>query len=114
MFVMKRKSTICFLFSLLIIALIATISHGQDCKQGYPHVPKKDGTFDDRKNDLWELAQDWVHFRNKILQCNAKGDQKCVEKARRDFNQTNKWLNEYSDKHVSEALSLAEECVLKR
>ena len=111
---MKGKDTISFLLSFLIIVLIAQISYGQDCNRGYPHVPKKNGTYDDRKNDLWELAQDWVHFRNKILRCNSKGDQKCVEKARRDFNKTNNWLNAYSDNHVTQALSLAEECALKR
>ena len=108
------KSKVIFSMSFVIIFLISSIAYGQNCNRGYPHVAKKDGTYDDRKQDLWELAQDWVHFRNKILRCNAKGDQKCVEKARSWFNKTNAWLNAYSSDDVSKALSLAEDCALKR
>jgi len=106
-----------FLFGIIIFFLIfpPMIFGGEyNCKQGYPHVVKKDGTYDDRKNDLWELAQDWVFYRNQILVCNGKGDLKGVEEARRNFQKINVWLEAYSEKDSSQALSLAEDCKLKQ
>ncbi|MDY6851955.1 MAG: hypothetical protein SV487_07785 [Thermodesulfobacteriota bacterium] len=103
-----------FLFGMLAFLLIfPSVICGQEynCEQGYPHVAKKNGTYDARKNDLWELAQDWVHFRNKILLCNRRGDQECVEKARRDFQDVNVWINDYPESHVSKAIKLAEDCL---
>jgi hypothetical protein len=80
------------------------------CGQGYPHVPKKDGTYDNRANDLWELAQDWVHYRGQILRCNQRGDTDGLRKAQQWFQKTNNWLNAYPQNHVSKALELAEKC----
>jgi hypothetical protein len=76
----------------------------------YPHVPKKNGVLDQRKNDLWELVNDWVFFRGQILKKTADGDTKGAQKARQDFQQTNAWLSEYPESQVYEATALAEKC----
>jgi hypothetical protein len=80
------------------------------CENGYPHVAKKNGTYDARQNDLWELAQDYVFYRNEILVHHRKGDQKGAAKARSAFQKTNNWLSQYPEEHVNKALELAEEC----
>lgn len=102
-----------FLFSILTFLLISSppMIYGEsNCQQGYPHVAKKDGTYDTRKNDLWELAQDWVFYRNRILKCNNQGNQKCVAKAQRSFKDVNNWLSAYSEDHQYKAFELAEDC----
>lgn len=80
------------------------------CENGYPHVTKKNGTYDTRQNDLWELAQDYVYYRNEILVRHRKGDQKGAAKARETFQQINNWLSQYPEEHVNKALELAVEC----
>jgi hypothetical protein len=77
----------------------------------YPNVPKKDGTYDARKNDLWELAQDWVFFRNEILKKSHSGDTTGAQKARESFQQINTTMSiEYPQNQITEALELAEKC----
>jgi hypothetical protein len=77
----------------------------------YPNVPKKDGTYDARKNDLWELAQDWVFFRNEILKKAHSGDTTGAQKARESFQQINTTMSiEYPSAQISEALEIAEKC----
>lgn len=102
------------IISILILLLIFGFTVSADAQNpplcSYPHVPKKNGTYDQRKNDLWELANDWVFFRGKILKKTADGDSKGAQQARQDFQQTNAWLSEYPESQVSEALALAEKC----
>lgn len=77
----------------------------------YPHVPKKDGTYDARKNDLWELAQDWIFFRNEMVKKAHGGDTKGAQKARESFQQTNTTMSiEYPSTQIGEALEIAEKC----
>jgi hypothetical protein len=80
------------------------------CENGYPHVAKKNCTYDSRQNDLWELAQDWVFYRKRIISCSTKGDQKCVAKSQTAFQKINNWINQYPEEHVNKALELATEC----
>ncbi len=105
-----NKLFLFFILTFLLISLPPMINAETNCEQGYPHVAKKDGTYDTRKNDLWELAQDWVFYRNKIIKCHSQGDQKCVAKAQRSFQNTNNWLSAYSEEHQTKALELAENC----
>jgi hypothetical protein len=74
----------------------------------YPHVPKKNGSYDPRTNDLWELAQDWVYFRNKIIRLNAQGDAEGASSARKDFEQVNQYISQYREEDVSAAIAKAE------
>lgn len=65
------------------------------------NVRKLDGTIDARENDLEELAQDWIFYRNKILEYHRGGDYKKANKARGAFEQINFLLNAYNQNDVS-------------
>lgn len=67
------------------------------------NVRKKDGTFDQRENDLAILCEDWRFYRDRILRLNAAGDQAGVVSARQRFQQTNRWLDAYRDEDVADA-----------
>ncbi len=107
---MKKTIIVSFVFVLLAYLGMYTPIFAFDCQSGYPHVAKKNGTYDNRENDLWELAQDWVFYRNRIISCNQKNDKKCVAKSQNQFQQINNWLNQYPEEHVKKALELAAEC----
>ena len=63
-------------------------------------VPKKDGTFDARKNDLEELCRDYVFYRDQILKHARAGDQEAANKDREAFQQVNTWLEAYSEEDM--------------
>jgi hypothetical protein len=67
-----------------------------------PNVPKKDGTYDARTNDLEELCRDYIFFRNRIIKYTREGDEKAANKARADFQQTNRWLEAYNEKDMND------------
>ena len=65
------------------------------------NIKKKDGTVDQRINDLDELCKDWVYYKAKILKHSKEGDEKAAAKARINFVAVNRDLSEYHDKDVS-------------
>ena len=97
---------------LVIILLFIYGVAWSDCSSEtpYPHVVKKDGTFDSRQNDLWELAQDWYFYRWKILERHQNGDVNGANKARNGFQQINYGLEQYPAVHSQKALDKAGSC----
>ena len=85
-----------------------------EAKSPFFGVAKTDGTVDSRPDDLWELAQDYVFYRNKILIRHKAGDQEGAAAARRDFQQVNKWLSKYPDDKVSAAITEAENAAIAK
>jgi hypothetical protein len=71
-------------------------------------VRKLDGTIDDRQDDLQELAQDWIFYRNRILKYQHEADYEKAAKARRKFQQVNAWLDAYDPNDVSFMISVFE------
>ena len=59
------------------------------------YIYKKDGTLDDRPNDLEELCLDYVYYRRKILEYEAEGKSEKADEARATFKKVNLWLDEY-------------------
>jgi hypothetical protein len=62
---------------------------------------KKNGTVDDRPNDLVELCKDYIFYSGQIMKKTAAGDQAGAAKARASFQQVNRWLSEYPEDDVS-------------
>lgn len=79
-----------------------TTATTQQAKNSIPNVPKKDGTYDARTNDLEELCRDYIFFRNRIIKYAREGDEKAANKARADFQQTNRWLEAYNEKDMND------------
>lgn len=74
----------------------------------YPHVSKKNGSFDTRQGDLWELAQDWVFYKGQIMKFAREGDKKELRKSQEWFQKTTAWMAEYREDDVQKAVRLAE------
>lgn len=72
------------------------------------NIPKKDGTYDDRENDLEELCKDWFFYRNKILEYSRAGKTEKAADARESFNQVNAWLSQYKEDDVTAMMSKVE------
>lgn len=86
------------LFLLFFIVAITTMeAHDSHAS----NVKKKNGTVDQRENDLDELCKDWVYYKAKILKYTKEGDEKAASKARNNFNAVNKDLSEYRDSDIS-------------
>lgn len=68
-------------------------------------TPKKNGTMDARACDLAELCKDWVFYKRRVAEFNAKGDAKGLAGAQESFAAVNKDLSEYSDSNVSACLA---------
>ncbi len=69
-------------------------------------VFKKNGTLDERPNDLEELTRDWLYYRTKILAANGEGDVERAAEYRTEFQKINRWLSEYHDSDVNAMLAL--------
>lgn len=72
------------------------------------NIAKKNGTFDERNNDLMELCKDWLYYRNKIMKAARSGDQAATTKARTTFNEINASLSEYHEQDVQHMFALLE------
>lgn len=73
------------------------------------YVMKKDGSYDDRANDLEELSKDYLYYRNKILKYAKAGDNQGAAKARSSFNQVNSTMSlEYTEKDIQQMFTLIE------
>lgn len=90
-----RMKTMLFL---LICTFITAIVLSPDSTAS--NVKKKNGTVDQRNNDLDELCKDWVYYRTMILKYNKEGDENAVVKARSNFAAVNRDLSEYHDNDV--------------
>lgn len=97
----KNTRIISFGWLILLVGLSNIQSEKIVEQKSSTQIAKKDGTIDDRENDLDELCKDWVFFRAQILKNNDKGDDEAAEKSRRSFGQTNIWLSDYSEADVS-------------
>lgn len=64
-------------------------------------IAKKDGTYDERENDLDELCKDWVYLKAKTYKYGREGNVEEAQKARESFQRTNVWLSEYRDEDVA-------------
>lgn len=71
-------------------------------------VRKLNGTIDDRLYDLQELAQDWIFYRKWTLRYHYEADYKKAAKDRRNFQQTNAWLDAYDPEDISFMISVFE------
>ena len=72
-------------------------------------IAKKDGTVDERRNDLEELCKDWYYYRSKILEHASKGNLDKAEDARKWFRAINAWLEEYDYLDVAAMNGILEE-----
>jgi len=73
------------------------------------YVMKKNGSYDDRANDLEELCKDYLYYRNKILKYAKAGDNQGAAKARSNFNQVNSTMSlEYTEKDIQQMFTLIE------
>ncbi|MBA3018885.1 MAG: hypothetical protein KJ550_09510 [Proteobacteria bacterium] len=73
------------------------------------YVMKKNGSYDDRANDLEELCKDYLYYRNKILKYAKAGDNQGAAKARSSFNQVNSTMSlEYTEKDIQQMFTLIE------
>jgi hypothetical protein len=79
-----------------------TATRQQSPKQQYA---KKDGTFDERKDDLDELCQDYVFYKAKIYKYAHEGNEKKTQEARVKFKEINYYLSQYSDSDVAKVCS---------
>ncbi|MEH6387453.1 MAG: hypothetical protein V7772_06200 [Pseudomonas profundi] len=61
---------------------------------------KKDGTFDERKNDLDELCQDRVFYRAKSAKYSNEGDVVGAGEAFAALVDVDRWLSEYNEADV--------------
>jgi hypothetical protein len=66
-------------------------------------VRKKDGTVDERENDLQILCEDWRFYRDRIIKATAASDETEATEARQHFQQTNRWLDAYPNDDVAAA-----------
>ena len=73
------------------------------------NVYKKDGTLDQREDDLKELCLDWFYYRQKIFDYQAQGEQDKVVDAQSAFNDINLWLTTYDDDDAQTMLILIQE-----
>lgn len=82
-------------------------------KETYSHysevfVTKKDGSLDERPDDLEELCLDWVFYRDKIVEYTQAGNTKKADEARIAWNDINIWLDEYHENDVETMFSIIE------
>lgn len=116
----KKKSALAALMAFAIyfvpMTVVATINIGSAEDKGLnapqaatapPQEPvkqqiaKKDGTFDERPNDLDELCKDWVYWKAKTYKHGREGNQEEAQKARAEFQKVNVWLEEYRNEDVA-------------
>lgn len=69
------------------------------------NVAKKDGSYDERPNDLTELCKDYLFYRKRIMKMTAAGDEAGAAKARQSFQQINRWLSDYPETEVQNMFS---------
>jgi hypothetical protein len=81
----------------------------QIAKDTAVNVYKKDGTLDQREDDLKELCLDWLYYRAKIVEYVSSGDSEKADKARASFNQVNNWLSDYVEDDVQTMFSIIDE-----
>lgn len=62
---------------------------------------KKDGTFDERKDDLDELCKDFVFYKAKAYKYGREGNMQEAQEARASLEKTNIWLSQYNESDVT-------------
>ena len=71
-------------------------------------VTKKDGSLDERPNDLEELCLDWLYYRDKILEYTQAGQTEKATEARTAWNEINAWLSQYNEDDVGTMWTIIE------
>jgi tetratricopeptide (TPR) repeat protein len=71
-------------------------------------VTKKDGSLDDRSNDLEELCLDYLFYRNRIIEYEQAGQTEKATEARTAWNEINVWLTEYNEDDVGTMWTIIE------
>jgi tetratricopeptide (TPR) repeat protein len=71
-------------------------------------VTKRNGTLDDRPNDLEELCRDWLFYRDRILEYEQSGQTEKASEARIAWNEINAWLIEYDENDVGTMFSIVQ------
>jgi len=94
--------------SLIVKAGTLSQYENQFSKYTDVNVYKKDGTLDDREDDLKELCLDWLFYRAKILAYDSAGNLEKADEARVSFNRTNQWLDDYNEEDVQTMFSIIE------
>lgn len=69
-------------------------------------ITKKDGTVDQRANDLDEICQDWVRAKAKSYKYGREGNQEAAAAARKDLADTTRWLSDYRDEDVARVCAI--------
>jgi hypothetical protein len=71
------------------------------------YVMKKNGTYDQRPNDLEEMCKDWQYYRNLILEKTHAGDAQGATEARNSFNKINFTMSaEYNEEDIQKMFVL--------
>ena len=107
---MMKILMLIFAFAIFSVFPTTEIIAGCGSIAPYPHVAKKNGVYESRSNDLWELAQDWYYYRWKIIEQTRKKDIDGANEARDKFQQINDWLEQYPEDHVQKVLDKAGTC----
>jgi len=77
-------------------------------REGILNVQKKDGTLDQRQDDLKELSLDWVFYREKIQEYQSAGNTKKAAEAQASMQEINAWLSAYNENDVQTMLAWVE------
>lgn len=66
---------------------------------------KRDGTYDERENDLDELCQDYVYYKAKAYKYGREGNAVEANEAQVAFQKVNIWLSAYNESDVTTVCS---------
>lgn len=91
---------------LIVFLLVSGCGDSEKSTNKFPQIAKKDGTFDERSDDLHELCQDFVYYKAKAYKYGREGNHKNAQDARLNLEKTNIWLSEYHEKDVAETCSI--------
>jgi hypothetical protein len=72
------------------------------------YVEKKDGTTDNRPDDLEELCKDWLYYGQKIIEAESAGRSDKAADYRESFQQVNVWLSDYYESDVTAMFEILE------
>ena len=94
--------------SLVVKAGTLSQYESQIQKDTVVNVYKKNGTLDEREDDLKQLCLDWLFYRAKIMEYASSGNSAKADEARASFSQINQWLDAYNEDDVQTMNSIIE------